>query len=415
MLDKSYEQFANLSPFELKDRLIEVASSDAQRLMLNAGRGNPNFVATLPRWAFLALGEFAMGEAERSYSYLDIGLGGLPEHKGISQRFEMFAGAREQSDGIRFLRAAVSFVKDRLGLDQDAFLYEMTCAFLGCNYPTPPRMLKHVEEITKAYIAQEMFGRVPPSGAFSLFATEGGTAAMTYVFQSLRANGLIHPGDKIAIATPIFSPYLEIPVLDDFQLEVVDIRMDRLNDWQLPDAELAKLRDPSVKVFCIVNPSNPPSTKMSDEALEQLAVLVKDHAPGSSHRHRRRLRHVRRRFRLDFRQMPPQHAVRLFVLQVLRGDGLASRGHGAARRQCVRRGAGKASGSREAVARQTLQLADHDPAIAAIHRSSRRRQPRGGAESYGGAFEPAAVADVPVRPQRARWTASTATRTPPRV
>ena len=69
-----------------------------------------------------SLGEFAMGEAERSYSYLDTGLGGLPEHKGISQRFEMFAGAREQSDGIRFLRAAVSFVKDRLGLDQDAFL-----------------------------------------------------------------------------------------------------------------------------------------------------------------------------------------------------------------------------------------------------------------------------------------------------
>ena len=62
MLDKTYDRFANLSPFELKDKLIEIASSDAQRLMLNAGRGNPNFVATLPRWAFLALGEFAMAE-----------------------------------------------------------------------------------------------------------------------------------------------------------------------------------------------------------------------------------------------------------------------------------------------------------------------------------------------------------------
>jgi aspartate 4-decarboxylase len=277
MLDKTYREYANLSPFELKDKLIEIASSEAQRLMLNAGRGNPNFLAITPRRAFLALGEFAMGETERSYSYLDTGLGGLPEHKGISQRFEIFAGGREQSDGTRFLRAAISFVKDRLGLDQDAFLYEMACAFLGCNYPTPPRMLKHAEEITKAYIAQEMFGHVPPGGPFSLFATEGGTAAMTYVFESLRANGLIRPGDKIGIATPIFSPYLEIPILDDFQLEVVDIRMDRLNDWQLPDAELAKLRDPGIKVFCIVNPSNPPSTKMSDEALGQLAALVKHH------------------------------------------------------------------------------------------------------------------------------------------
>ena len=88
-------------------------------------------------------------------------------------------------------------------------------------------MLAHTEEIVKAYLAQEMFGPLPRSGDFSVFATEGGTAAMTYIFQSLRANGLIKPGDKIAIATPIFSPYLEIPVLGDYQLEIVDIRMDR--------------------------------------------------------------------------------------------------------------------------------------------------------------------------------------------
>ena len=70
-------RFAHLSPFELKDELIALASSDAERLMLNAGRGNPNFVATLPRRAFLSLGEFAMQETERSYSYLDGGFGGL--------------------------------------------------------------------------------------------------------------------------------------------------------------------------------------------------------------------------------------------------------------------------------------------------------------------------------------------------
>jgi aspartate 4-decarboxylase len=31
--------------------------------MLNAGRGNPNFVATLPRNAFFQLGLFAVGES----------------------------------------------------------------------------------------------------------------------------------------------------------------------------------------------------------------------------------------------------------------------------------------------------------------------------------------------------------------
>ena len=274
MLDRNLAQYANLSPFELKDQLISVASSDAQRLMLNAGRGNPNFMATLPRWAFLSLGDFALREAERSYSYLDSGFGGLPDREGIVQRFEAYANHHRSTDGVRFLRSAISYVKDQLGLDRDAFLFEMVSAFLGSTYPTPPRMLTHVEEIVKAYLAQEMFGSQPLSGPFSVFATEGGTAAMTYIFQSLRVNHLVKPGDKIAIATPIFSPYLEIPILADYRMEVVDIRMDRIDDWQLPQSEIDKLLDPAIKIFCLVNPSNPPSTKLSDAVLDQLAALV---------------------------------------------------------------------------------------------------------------------------------------------
>jgi aspartate 4-decarboxylase len=274
MLERNFKQYSKLSPFELKDQLIELASSGAQRLMLNAGRGNPNFLATLPRWAFLSLGEFALHESERSYSYLDSGFGGLPEHEGIVQRFDAYAIHHRHTDGVRFLRLAISYVKDQLGLDQDAFLFEMVSAFLGSTYPTPPRMLCHTEEIVKAYLAQEMFGPLPQNGPFSIFATEGGTAAMTYIFQSLRANFLIKPGDKIAIATPIFSPYLEIPVLDEYGLEIVDIRMDRRDDWQLPNSEIDKLLDPAVKIFCLVNPSNPPSSKLSDAVLNQLASTI---------------------------------------------------------------------------------------------------------------------------------------------
>ena len=279
MSEHDYSGFSQLSPFELKDQLIAIASSDSQRMMLNAGRGNPNFLATLPRWAFLSLGDFAMREAERSYSYLNSGFGGLPEHEGIVQRFEAYANLHRETDGVNFLRSAISYVKDQLGLDRDAFLFEMVGAFLACNYPTPPRMLEHTEEIVKAYLAQEMFGPLPRNGEFSVFATEGGTAAMTYIFQTLRANGLLKPGDKIAIGTPIFSPYLEIPILDDYQLEIVDIRMDQHSDWQLPETEINKLLDPAVKIFCLVNPSNPPSSKLSDAVLDQLASLVANHRP----------------------------------------------------------------------------------------------------------------------------------------
>ncbi len=279
MSEQNIDKLANLSPFELKDQLMAIASSDAQRMMLNAGRGNPNFLATLPRWAFLSLGEFAMLEAQRSYSYLDSGFGGLPEHEGIVQRFDAYASRHHDNDGVKFLRSAISYVKDQLGLDRDAFLGEMTDAFLGCNYPTPPRVLMHTEEIVKAYLTKEMFGPVKSAGEFSVFATEGGTAAMTYIFQSLRSNKLINPGDKIAIATPIFSPYLEIPVLAEFGLEIVDIRMDERTDWQLSDEEIAKLLDPGVKIFCLVNPSNPPSSKLSDATLDKVAKLVSTRRP----------------------------------------------------------------------------------------------------------------------------------------
>ena len=158
MSSTDHSDLNNLSPFELKDRLIEIASSDAARLMLNAGRGNPNFVATLPRWAFLSIGEFALLESERSYSHLKVGLGGLPERAGLVERFESYAGAHPAAAGVLFVRQALALVKDRLGLDEEALLLEFVAASLGCNYPTPPRMLPVTETIVKAYLAQELSG-----------------------------------------------------------------------------------------------------------------------------------------------------------------------------------------------------------------------------------------------------------------
>ena len=42
----------------------------------------------------------------------------------------------------------------------DEFLFEMAGAFLGCTYPTPPRIPHHAEEIVKAYLVHEMFGPI---------------------------------------------------------------------------------------------------------------------------------------------------------------------------------------------------------------------------------------------------------------
>ena len=58
--EKLYEK---LSPFELKDKLIKIAKTHQERMMLNAGRGNPNWVAVTPRFSFFQLGLFALEES----------------------------------------------------------------------------------------------------------------------------------------------------------------------------------------------------------------------------------------------------------------------------------------------------------------------------------------------------------------
>ncbi|WP_246797252.1 bifunctional aspartate transaminase/aspartate 4-decarboxylase [Burkholderia perseverans] len=274
-------KLAALSPFELKDELIKVAGEGvverpANVSMLNAGRGNPNFLATIPRHGFWQLGLFAMREAERSFAYMPEGLGGMPKREGIVERFDLFLRENRGCPGIDFLRGAVSYVRDQLGLSDTDFLYEMCEGILGANYPVPDRMLKLSEVIVGQYLRREMIGKHPFVGEFDVFATEGGTAAMTYIFNTMRENHLIKPGDTIALGMPIFTPYIEIPKLNDYQLDVVHLNATVENNWQYSKDELDKLRDPKIKAFFLVNPSNPPSVRLSDESLEYIAEIVKD-------------------------------------------------------------------------------------------------------------------------------------------
>ena len=76
-------KLSSLSPFELKNYLIEAASRRGEQLLLNAGRGNPNFLATVPRHGYYQFGLFAMSEAERSFNYMPEGVGGFPDKNGI--------------------------------------------------------------------------------------------------------------------------------------------------------------------------------------------------------------------------------------------------------------------------------------------------------------------------------------------
>jgi len=267
-----------LSPFEFKDQLIALAASHAERAMLNAGRGNPNFLATTPRHAFFQLGVFAMGEAEQCAAGFPDGIAGMPSPDGIAARFEGFLQSRPDAPGIPFLAAALAYARDCLDLAGDAFVHELVHAVLGCQYPEPVRMLPCCERIVRQYLQKELL-RDGLVAAIELFAVEGATAGISYVFNTLRANGLLAAGDTIAIGTPIFAPYLEIPRLCDYRLIELQIAADAAAGWQYPDSELGKLLNPRVKALLLVNPGNPTSVKVDRHGLAKIADIVATSRP----------------------------------------------------------------------------------------------------------------------------------------
>ncbi len=181
--------------------------------------------------------------------------------------------------GASFLAEMVPFAVKTFGFDPDAFVHELVDSIIGDNYPVPDRMLVHNERITHEYLMWAMCGDPRPAGKFDLYAVEGGTAAMCYLFKSLKANRLLHPGDTIALGTPIFTPYIEMTHLEDYALNVVNIAAPQENRFQFTDAELKKLEDPKIKAFFVVNPGNPTGMALSKETIGKIAKLVKTKRP----------------------------------------------------------------------------------------------------------------------------------------
>ena len=280
-------ELLKLSPFELKDKLIALAAegereSDAQ--MLNAGRGNPNWISTTPREAFCTLLHFGLDESRRRIKDIP-DAGHMPEKSGSGQRFSTFLGANDKLPGAKLLRDAFDYGVKTLKFDADTFVHELTESIIGCMYPVPDRMLRCTERIVHEFVAQELCAGRPPAGRYDLFAVEGGTAAMCYIFDSLMLNRLLHRGDKIALGVPTFTPYLEIPHFDRYAFKVVNLdagkerRADGSHTWQYADEEIDKLADKRIKAFFLVNPSNPPSYAMRASSVQRLVKLVKTKRP----------------------------------------------------------------------------------------------------------------------------------------
>lgn len=280
------KKMESISPFELKNKLIEMADESIKKIahtMLNAGRGNPNWIATTPREAFFLLGKFGLEECRR-VMYLPEGIAGIPQKDGIAARFETFLKTNHSQPGAELLKGTYQYMLLEHAADPDTLVHEWAEGVVGDQYPVPDRILQFTEMIVQDYLAQEMCDRRPPKGKYDLFATEGGTAAMCYVFDSLQENFLLNKGDGIALMVPVFTPYIEIPQLRRYEFNVTEISADQmttdgLHTWQYKDEDIDRLRNPQIKALFITNPSNPPSYTLSPETAARIVNIVKKDNP----------------------------------------------------------------------------------------------------------------------------------------
>ena len=161
----------------------------------------------------------------------------MPQAPGIAARLDDWLAHHADSPGAVGLGAMVHFAIEKFGFKPDAFVHELVDSIIGDNYPVPDRMLVHNEQIVHEYLMWAMCGEPRPAGKFDLYAVEGGTAAMCYIFKSLKAARLLNAGDTIALGVPIFTPYLEMPHLEDYGLNIVNIRAEREDTYQFTAAD----------------------------------------------------------------------------------------------------------------------------------------------------------------------------------
>lgn len=269
-------EYENLSPFELQAELGVLAVRSGCAL-LDTGKGQPNWLATTPRHAYHLLGRFALAEAEAHATHPDAGW--APDAAGSAERLAAFLDEHYGDPGASLLRATIDLGETELGFARDAWVGELTVGILGCRYPSPHRMLAQIERVMRRYIVATHFAGEHTTQDLRLFATEGGAAGMTYLFESLRRNGILTRGDRIAIGVPIFTPYLEMPTLEEFDFDVVFIRAERDLGWRYPVSELEQLQDPTIKAFFLVNPGNPGTRALTAEDAAVLNDIIANKRP----------------------------------------------------------------------------------------------------------------------------------------
>lgn len=294
MLDQGYfDSTSSLSAFDGKDTYRPAQDDGVEEVskrLLTAGRGSCDWTATRAREAFFLLGQFALTEAKRTYNDPVAGVAGMPPLEGAHARFTKWVKRRQVEQAVdvldddgptaaEALANAVEFAITKFDFEPDAFMHELTDSIIGENYPVPNRALHHNEIVTQEYLMWAMCAGHRPDVKFDLYPVEGGAAAMCYVFKALKNQRLLNAGDTIALGTPIFPPYLEMPELEDYGLHVVRMSAEQEDKFQFTEDDVEALADPKVKALFLVNPGNPTAATMDPDSIRRLVKFVTERRP----------------------------------------------------------------------------------------------------------------------------------------
>ena len=332
-------KFEALSPFEIKNELIDLAKKTSQDHAVRVPECRPRQSQLDRHHAARRLLPARPVRHHRKQT----GDGAVRPGSAACRRPK--ASPLASTPGSRSTRicpvqtsspSMVKFAIKTFKFDRDAFVHELVDSIIGDNYPVPDRMLVHNERIVHEYLMWAMCGNPRPSGKFDLYAVEGGTAAMCYIFKSLKANRLLFPGDTIALGTPIFTPYLEMTHLEDYDLKVVNISSAAGEPLPIHGCRDQEARGPEDQG--ILHRQSRQSYRHGDEQGNdrQDREPGEDQAPRPDVADGRRVRNVRRRFPLPARRASAEHDRRLFLFQVFRLHRLAAWRHRDPRGQHLR-------------------------------------------------------------------------------
>ena len=129
---------------------------------------------------------------------------------------------------------------------------------------------------------------------------------MAYLFRTLRENALLGPGDKIAMATPVFTPYLQIPVLVGLRLRRRRAAPASRRRRPLRRADLRRAARPGDQGLLHHQPRQPRQPGAPAGPAGPAARARHQRPSGPDHRRRHRVRHVRRGVPRDDDRAAPQ-------------------------------------------------------------------------------------------------------------